>query len=260
MRRRRKPLPAPRRDAGGRSRASSAVESVLGFGGGVLIARAPRRTDPDARRSDTSFQTTRSIARTREGVRKSSGLPVGARLVRGSRIGRRGSRAARPAHPRARAGRQPRERSRTDRPSSISSTPRPRWRRRERSTSRSASPRRAGAGASAASRPGAKARSLPRPRWRPRPGPAARTPSRYAPPSFPHHSIARVDRPSAVATDEARTRAVVPETAARPPFKTATLARARHRGSGALELRLARLPVRASARPHATPPLHTPSS
>jgi len=43
MRRRRKPLPAPRRDAGGRSRASSAVESVLGFGGGVLIARAPRR-------------------------------------------------------------------------------------------------------------------------------------------------------------------------------------------------------------------------
>jgi hypothetical protein len=30
-----------------------------------LIARAPRRTDPDARRSDTSFQTTRSIARTR---------------------------------------------------------------------------------------------------------------------------------------------------------------------------------------------------
>ena len=225
-----------------------------------MIARAPRRTDPDARRSDTSFQTTRSIARTREGVRKSSGLPVGARLVRGSRIGRRGSRAARPAHPRARAGRQPRERSRTDRPSSISSTPRPRWRRRERSTSRSASPRRAGAGASAASRPGAKARSRPRPRWRPRPGPAARTPSRYAPPSFPHHSIARVDRPSAVATDEARTRAVVPETAARPPFKTATLARARHRGSGALELRLARLPVRASARPHATPPLHTPSS
>ena len=100
MRRRRKPLPAPRRDAGGRSRASSAVESVLGFGGGVLIARAPRRTDPDARRSDTSFQTTRSISR--EGVRKSSGLPVGARLVRGSRIGRRGSRAARPAHPRAR--------------------------------------------------------------------------------------------------------------------------------------------------------------
>ena len=168
------------------------------------------------------------------------------------------ARAPRVPHILARAGRQPRERSRTDRPSSISSTPRPRWRRRERSTSRSASPRRAGAGASAASRPGAKARSRPRPRWRPRPGPAARTPSRYAPPSFPHHSIARVDRPSAVATDEARTRAVVPETAARPPFKTATLARARHRGSGALELRLARLPVRASARPHATPPFHPP--
>ena len=73
MRRRRKPLPAPRRDAGGRSRASSAVESVLGFGGGVLIARAPRRTDPDARRSETSFQTTRSIARTQ---RASGNRPV----------------------------------------------------------------------------------------------------------------------------------------------------------------------------------------